>query len=113
MKQLLTYGIVNGLFVACLYCGLVLGMTGPLNIAVALGWLTVALTPIIFSKVGQKVLAESPTWKRVVDAPLDVAVAIAFIWYGYAWLGSLYLLSQLLVFSCWRSSLSPDSEPSE
>lgn len=104
MKQLLQYSLINGLFGACVYAGVILGMEGPLNIALAFGWLSVAIAPFIFTKSIQKVIQESPTCKRMVDAAFDTAVSLVFIWHGFIWLGVLYLMHQLFVFSCWIGS---------
>lgn len=103
MKQLLPYAIVNGLFGACVYSGLVLSMSGPLNIALAIGWLCVGITLFVGLESMQKTIKDSPAWKRSVDFFFDTAVALVFIWYGYQWLGVLYFLRQVVVFSIWKS----------
>ena len=99
----LRYIVINGIFVACLYYGFAEGMDGPLNVALAIGWITAVLGIIILlafvadeEKMTAKIAEElekkdakfgMPKWFDVI---FDIAVTITFLWFGHIFLSVLY-----------------------
>jgi len=108
-KTILTwarYVTVNTLFVLCIYFGLFLGHDGAANIALFIGWITVAasifLLLMLIAAIGlgqsdQFDEAFSRTEQSPVpfwfDVTFDVLVVLAFVYTGHGVLAAFYILN--------------------
>ena len=103
---ILRYFTINVIFVASIYFGLILGLNGPANIALFLGWLTAILGTITFialsldkdNKLTEYYARQEPSviyyW---IDVVIDLVVLAAFIWTGHYVLAVFFGIQMMVV----------------
>jgi hypothetical protein len=91
------WGIVNSIFLICLYLGLIEHIEGAKNIALALAWFTVISTPIFFTDMYTKTMTESGyTVPALVEGIIDFTALFIMVWTGYLVLGGFYTIHILV-----------------
>jgi len=96
------YILLNGVFLAFFYFGFVEYVEGARNAAFFMAWISIVLSLFCLSKKFTESLKEGerpvPGWVRM---SFELAVSVAFAWYG-AWVtASFYFLHALLIEAAW------------
>ena len=108
IKKKLSWFLVNVGLIATFFCGMIYSKEGLINVACALIWITTILSYIVFilSAFSESLL---DTLKASRQVPLQFSrastliLAIGMFYFGWLWLGSFYLVGNLLVISLMAS----------
>jgi hypothetical protein len=99
--KLLRYFLFNGIFVACLWLGMVEHIDGFKNVALAIAWFTFAMSICASLVVGNTTtegLSEMPSMSAPpwIDRSFDFSVILFLMFHGYFVTGAAYTFSSLV-----------------
>ena len=92
--------LLNGLFAAMVWFGLVNGVVGARNIAIFAAWFCFVVSLLMLGSEAQKNVAKSnykqpvPPW---LDRIFDSYISAMFIWYGFWLTGLVYFVHMLFL----------------
>jgi len=101
---IIRYFVINGVFAASLFYGLVYHIEGALNIGIFMAWLfgtfgtilllgMIAFPEIIVNEVVKKNKPFSvPEW---FDQTFDTIITVILVWHGYYTLSAFYVMSMI------------------
>jgi len=96
--KIIKYAVINILFALCLYYGFFKGVNGAQNVALFLAWLHVIIGAFSITDALAEVLRKTDrTVPYGFDVTLDLAISSVFFWHDRWVIGSLYLLSSMMI----------------
>ena len=102
----LKWVLINSAFSGLLWFAVARGVEGAQNIVLALVWLLLLMTPLMWTADMQKTLAERgrpiPAW---VDHTFDLAIVAVLLWHGWMATGIAYLLHAWIGHGAWAHAL--------
>lgn len=104
--------LVNSLFAASLWFGLVQGIEGFRNIGLFIAWLTIVTSVFFFTDAAQKHLREKgPSVPLLIDWLFDAAITGLFVWHGY-WVTAIFYVVHVILLNGARAKAKEEPRPS-
>jgi len=99
----LSWFIVNGIFLACIYYGFVGGVVGAKNVSMTFAWFAIVFSFFTLSEITIKDMKDkSPSVPLWLDLVFDLVVTACFAWFGAFVTSALYLFHTVLLQEFWR-----------
>jgi len=110
--KLLRYFLFNGIFVACLWLGMVEHIDDFKNVALAIAWFTFAMSicsSLVVWNTTTEELSEMPSMSASMSVPpwidgsFDFAVVLFLMFHGYFVTGAAYTFSSLVCMGAYMA----------
>ena len=109
MKKKLIWISVNGLFLASLYLGFVVGVDGFYRTSMFVAWVTILLSPfILHDDVVSKMRERGRPMPNAINIAFDLIVVGIFVWFGAVVTGSFYLVHMFIQEAAWTKAINKD-----
>ena len=102
--------VIDTLWLAALYYGLVHGVDGALNVGLFLAWLMFALSFGVFIPEAGEEIGEAPVWAIARSVVFDIVAVALLAWHGWMITAAAVAWTTIIGFGAWSSSRKEEAE---